>query len=697
MKAMGIDLGTTNSVAAYCEPGQVHARVLENSRSERWTPSAVSATGDRDVVGTAALNNAERAPQDTIVSVKRLMGRVFEDPEVATVRDRVSYQLSAGEGDDPRVHVMLRGKPCSPASISATILRKIKEDAGRKLGAEVTHAVITVPAYFEMAQREATREAGVQAGLVVKRVLDEPTAAAIAFGVEVSEPDSHRILVFDLGGGTFDVSILQMVLSEAGKPQFVVLDYVGDNWLGGDDFDYAIVDRIVAWVKDKYGEDPSADWKFRLLAKRYAEQAKKELSELNETQISIPAATKVRGAGVDVEITLTRAEFQDMIEDKVTRTIDLVNQALRKQQLGPEDISDVLLVGGATMTPLVYERVEGLFGSDKVRRTVNPMECVAQGAATLAANTSGVECPNPQCRTVNEETAEKCSKCEAGLASARAVGQVKIDDVTGMSFGIRTVRGTDTDVFAHIIPSGTPYPLRKPLKRRFQATGRRIKIPVFQGEDPVASHNSEQGSLDYELPEDFSANSPVDISLNFDRNGIITVMVSVPNSDFFEHATLRYDQPRTGKSDSEPGSTRGRPEDELTQAIEFANRFIDEYGNYLTAEQVQKLRGDISRAWEGAGGPRIAHILLNDIYSCEVAFRLFSADQAVSGATPKENHDIAEAAMLVRQAWDRGDQNVAREKSKILNAYVKQSLDRRAKLREVATPDHGGLLRLPDD
>lgn len=698
MKAIGIDLGTTNSVAAYCEPDQVLSRILENSKSERWTPSVVSVNGEEVVVGRAALNNAEQAPRDTIVSVKRLMGRDFDDAEIALMKERVSYHLSAGANGDPRVHVMLRGQPRTPAEISAMILRKIKDDASRKLGGQVTHAVITVPAYFELGQRVATREAGVQAGLIVKRILDEPTAAAIAFGVEVPEPDRHRILVFDLGGGTFDVSILQMVNSAAGKPQFVVLDYVGDNWLGGDNFDYAIVDKIVGWVRERYGDDPSADWKFRLLAKKFAEEAKKDLSEVNETQITIPAATTVRGATVDVDLTLTRSEFEGMIEDLVANAIDLVNQALRKQQLTPDDISDVLLVGGATMTPLVYESVEGLFGKTKVRRTVNPMECVAQGAATLAANIEGVECPNPTCHTVNDETAEACAQCETVLASARDVSSVKIDDVTSMSFGIRTVRGTDPDVFATIIPSGTPYPLPEPLKRRFQATDRKIKVPVFQGDDPVASRNSEQGVIDYELPKEFAANSPIDVSLNFDRNGIIAVMISVPNSSFFHHATLRYDQPRTrpaGGSQTDP--KRGRPEDELTQAVEFANRFIDDYETYMTLEQVQKIRNDIARAWGGPGEPRVAHILFNDIYQCEVAWRLFSADQAMNGATTEEKSNIAEAAKLVRAAWDCGDHHVAREKSKILNAYVKQSHDRLAKVREVAIPDHGGLLRLTDD
>lgn len=694
MKAIGIDLGTTNSVVAYCEPGQTLARVLENSQSRRWTPSAVSMAGDEFIVGEYALNNALGAPENTILSVKRLMGRDFDDPEIEKVRDRVNYQLTAGPGGDPLVHVLLRGEARTPADISAMILRKMKEDATRKLGAEVTHAVITVPAYFKEGQRAATRDAGEKAGLVVRRILDEPTAAAIAFGVEVPNPDKHRILVFDLGGGTFDVSILQMVQPKPGHPQFVVLDYLGDNWLGGDDFDYAIVDRIIAWVQERYGGDPAGDLRFRLVAKQAAETAKCQLSELSTVNITIPAATKIRGVNVDVDgLTITRTEFEDVIEGSVAKAVDLANEALRKQQLVPDDISDVLLVGGATMTPLVSERVEGLFGNAKVRRTVNPMECVALGAAVLAAGTTGVECPNPDCRALNDEAAAACDQCGTGLATARTVGNVKVDDVTGMALGIRAVKGADADVFVPIIPSGTPYPLPTPMREHFQATDRKIKVPVFEGNDPVASRNSEQGVIEYELPEQFDANSPVEVSLNFDRNRIITVTVSVPGSDFFRAEPLRHGQPRSKPttSDEKDGGRRSQ-EEELAETIEFANRFLDAYEVFMEGEQSRRLRGDIDRAWRGSGGPRIAQLIMNDIYSCEVAIRLWSADRAREGATPDETRKIQEAVAVVQQAWARGDRAEATEKSKTLNAIVKRTLERRQGVTEVPDRDYGGLL-----
>ena len=691
MKAIGIDLGTTNSVAAYCEPGQTLARILENSQSKRWTPSAVSMAGDEVIVGEYALNNAQGAPENTILSVKRLMGRDFDDPEIERVRERVNYQLAAGEGGDPRVHVLLRAKARTPADVSAMILRKIKKDTTRKLGEEVTHAVITVPAYFKEGQRAATRDAGEKAGLIVRRILDEPTAAAIAFGVAVPNPDKHRILVFDLGGGTFDVSILQMVQPKSGQPQFVVLDYLGDNWLGGDDFDYAIVDRIIAWAKERYGGDPTSDLRFRLLAKQAAEQAKRQLDELSTVKITIPAATNIRGVNVDVDdLMITRAEFEDAIESSVAKAINLANEALRKQQLIPDDISDVLLVGGATMTPLVHERVEGLFGNAKVRRTVNPMECVALGAAVLAAGTTGVECPH--CRAVNDEIAEKCLQCDTGLANARDVGTVKVDDVTGMALGIRAVKGADADAFVPIIPSGTPYPLSTPRKEQFRATDRKIKVPVFEGNDPVASRNSEQGVIECELPEQFDANSPVEVSLNFDRNRIITVTVTVPGSDFFRTEPLRHGQPRNRPLTGEKDGGRRSQEEELADTIEFANRFLDAYEVYMEPEQTRKLRGDIDRGWRDSGGPRIAQLIMNDILSCEVAIRLCSADRAREGATLEETRKIQGAVTIVQQAWARGDRAEATEKSKTLNAIVKRTLERRQGVTEVPDRDYGGLL-----
>jgi molecular chaperone DnaK len=261
-----------------------------------------------------------------------------------------------------------------------------------------------------------------------------------------------------------------------------------------------------------------------------------------------------------------------------------------------------------------------------------------------------------------------------------------------MALGIRAVKGTDADVFVPIIPSGTPYPLPTPRKEQFQATDRKIKVPVFEGNDLVASRNSEQGVIECELPEQFDANSPVEVSLNFDRNRIITVTVSVPGSDFFRTEPLRHGQPRNTPLTGEKDGGRRSQEEELADAIEFANRFLDAYEVYMEPEQARKLRGDIDRGWRGSGGPRIAQLIMNDILSCEVAIRLCSADRAREGATPEETRKIQGAVAIVQQAWARGDRAEATEKSKTLNAIVKRTLERRQGVAEVPDRDYGGLL-----
>ncbi|HRC86736.1 MAG TPA: Hsp70 family protein, partial [Thermoanaerobaculia bacterium] len=431
MKAIGIDLGTTNSVAAYCEPGSKSPpRVLGTSAGESFTPSVVGArrspreaNGWEVLVGRAAANYAPRAPEETVFSIKRLMGRDFADPQVGKLRGRFGYRVVAGPGEDPRAHVELAGELWSPARISSRILEQIRLEAARDLG-EVRQAVITVPAYFHEGQRAATREAGEAAGLLVKKIIDEPTAAAVAFGVEARPGEHHRLLVYDLGGGTFDISILQLVKDEEGHNHFEVLEIEGDAWLGGDDFDLSIVEKIIATVAGQTGEDPAVDRRFLLLAKEHAEKAKKALSQSEVTEIVIPAAYRSKSnLVVDVELGLERAELEQAIRPLVERSMALVQKALERQNLSREDISDVLLVGGSTLVPLVYRTVESFFGAGRVRRSLNPMECVALGASLLAASLRGVECPS--CGTLNPESAERCGRpgCGASLASARAVSE----------------------------------------------------------------------------------------------------------------------------------------------------------------------------------------------------------------------------------------------------------------------------------
>ena len=461
MKAIGIDLGTTNSAVAVYDQVRNTAVIVGNSEGDTLTPSAV-AIRDRDgkevlLVGKNAVNWAQREPKDTILSVKRLMGRDFADKAVADARKRLSYEIVPGPDDDPRAHVLLGGKTRSPSQISSFILRKLKQDAGQVLNEDATHAVITVPAYFRESQRAATREAGEEAGFVVKKIIDEPTAAAVAFGLHLNQDDQRRVLVYDLGGGTFDISILNVLRDADGHNQFQVLDFDGDNWLGGDDFDLAIVEKIVEWVKDHCGVDPSGDKKFLWLAKSQAEAAKRQLSQQSEADIVIAAAYRMPGGVlVDVDMTITRNDFEALIEPSVEATMNLVRGALNRQDLSPDDITDVVLAGGSTLVPKVYRTVENQFGAAKVRRNVNPMECVALGAGILAGTLHGVECPS--CGKANTEEAGTCADCGYSLASGQAIGDTGIYEVTGMALGIGAVRGAQQDVFVPIIKRGTPYP-----------------------------------------------------------------------------------------------------------------------------------------------------------------------------------------------------------------------------------------------
>jgi molecular chaperone DnaK len=510
--AIGIDLGTTNSVVATYDPERARPSVVTVAGA-RSTPSVVSVKRhdgkDELLVGQNALNWANRDPENTILSVKRLMGRDFADPSVEQARRRRSYQIVPGPNDDPRAHVVLRGTVHTPAEISTFILEWLKSGAEQKLNTPVTHAVITVPAYFEEAQRTATREAGERAGLVVRRIIDEPTAAAIAFGLELGAQDRRRVLVYDLGGGTFDISVLNATRDKQGHPHFQVIEFTGDNWLGGDDFDALIVNRIVDWVKRNAGVDPSGNTEFMFRAKEAAEKAKIFISNSNSADIVIPYAYKVAGEFIDVTMTLTRHEFDELIEPYIEKTVSLVKTVLDRQNMTPSDISDVLLVGGATLTPKVYETVEELFGKGRVRRQVDPMECVAIGAGILANTLHGVECQS--CRTVNDEMADKCANCQESLVNARSVGDTNIHDVTGMALGVNAVKGSHRDTFVPIIPKGTPYPMSEPMRHSFGATdGRLIRVPVYEGDQPLASQNREQGVIEYELPEEIDVHSRVD-------------------------------------------------------------------------------------------------------------------------------------------------------------------------------------------
>jgi molecular chaperone DnaK (HSP70) len=711
MTAIGIDLGTTNSVAAWCHPERREARILSTSVGESFTPSVVCFKRPRRegqegeiLVGRPALNYAPTAPEETILSIKRLMGRSLADLEVEAVTSRFSYPVVAGPDGDPRAHVRLGGELHTPAEVSAWILRRIREDATRALGDEVTHAVITVPAYFNEGQRAATREAGERAGLVVKKVIDEPTAAAVAFGFQATGAARHRLLVYDLGGGTFDISLVQMARDVEGRDQFQGLHIEGDNWLGGDDFDRPIVEKIIAWVKEETGEDPAGDRRFLFLARRAAEEAKRALGHSAETNVVIPAAYKARGVFVDVDFPLTRDDFEEMIRGPVERSMELVTKALQEEGLTPEEVTEVLMVGGATLTPLVAQRVEGLFGAAKVRRTVNPMECVALGAAILAATLEGVECPDPECREINDEAATECAKCGGSLAAGRSVGTTGVTEPTAMSLGIAAVQGARKDVFVPIIPKGTVYPLREPMKKRFQALDdRRIVVPVYEGDDPVASRNSFQGTIEYELPEKIDVDTPVEVGFNYDRNRQLTVIVSIPGTNLHMSELLRRDRPAPAPEvESEPPESEESWQDELADVIEYSRRFLDHYGRFMEPHETVRFKRNVDQAMhllsfpEEVEGRKMVQRLQYGLFNSGLATQLYLSDRVADGgsSSPEESKLIRQSAEQVRKSFERGDREAVEEQSRALKVLVAKSVERRAGIREIADQeDYGGLLR----
>ncbi|GAA2082240.1 molecular chaperone DnaK [Streptomyces albiaxialis] len=709
MSAIGIDLGTTNSATSSYDPERKEVSVLTNSSGKNLTPSVVGLYrrdgAERFIVGDTAVKWAARQPRETVVSVKRLMGRAFADPLVEQAREKLSYEITQGPDGDPRARVRMGDRVLSPDQVSALILRQLAQDASRSLGEEVTHAVITVPAYFGDAQRAATRDAAEQAELVVKKIIDEPTAAAVAFGLHKKSGERSRILVYDLGGGTFDISILHAVKNEEGHGQFHVLRFDGDSWLGGDDFDQAIVDRIVTWVKDTYGIDPSGDKNFLYAAKEQAEQAKWELNAQESTDIVILAAHRAPdGTVIDVEMPLTRSEFDGLIEPMVRRTMTLVDKTLTDEGLTADDITDVLLVGGSTLTRAVYETVENRFGKDKVRRNINPMECVALGAGILAGTLHAIECPEPECQRLNAESATECEDCGRSLANARSVGDTGLHEVTGPAMGIAAVRGSQRDVFVPIIPSGTPYPLPEPRRQTFETTdGRRIRVPVYEGNQSVASRNVEQGVIEFELPEDIGLHRRVEVSFNYSLDRIIKVRISVPGTDLVKEDTPNRDQqgPPAAQHEEQDAAGLGPT---LEHVAKETREFLADYEEYMEPSQRMKVERDlelVQRALDrGESGEyaRLTDLLLTDMYNhCGLASKLMQAKRATDGASPQLGQQIIEAVGHVRTAHERGNREQVTQQARNLTNLVARAMDERSVAEVPTAEDYGSHLRVPID
>ncbi|MDD5017786.1 MAG: Hsp70 family protein [Eubacteriales bacterium] len=557
-KIIGIDLGTTNSVLATV--GVKGCRVIQNKEAEQMTRSIVGIYKNDYLVGTPALNRWSLAPKDTINSIKRLMGRGVSDPEVEKVKSSYRYEImEPSDGTRDSVCVKLGGKEFSPVDISAMILKKLKTDAQAALGEEVTHAVITVPAYFSDKQVAATRDAGRKAGLRVMKIIDEPSAAAIAYNLDSGEKDAKVVLVYDLGGGTFDISVLMMT---AGT--HAILNKEGDMWLGGDDFDKLIVDYLTDYIETEYRIDPKSDDRFMVTLKQEAKKAKEMLSAARAAQILIPGLLHdSSGNMLDIDLEITREYFEKKASPLVKRTVDLAKLAVQNAHLNLEDIDCVLMAGNATCIPLVQHAMEKLFGSEKILRSIHPKYCVAMGAAIVAASAPQIECP--ECGWKNDLTAEKCEKCnymfdldvrptktcphcshenDIDAKTCSACGEMiplPPEPTAPFAYGIQTAG----DVFNVFIQKNDKYPTPEE-ERKFQEfktiyqNQRSVSIPVYGGNNSEkASANKKQGEASAMLPPNLPEGAVVRIKLWLDADGAFDISAQLENGTDLQPRILR--------------------------------------------------------------------------------------------------------------------------------------------------------------